>query len=287
MKLQFTNIFRTDETNIGDSYSTPTKYFDLPGNQKDIFKLEYDYTPPHENVIYGGGGLIGQMRPMSHVLRHQKSSNYRIYGWGLGEHMYICLDEQVQCIPPMNITYPGYIRSFDLLGIRDHHPHIYQAIPTARWVPCASCMHEAFDKEYKVKYDVVFFTHSTLPMNVIHGMPPETWDYPHKGNNEINFEETIEFIASGDIVVTNSYHGAYWATLLGKVVVVFPWCSKFYGLKHKPLYCPTTDWWKTIQDREQRQYKSSLGECREANINFHKELKEHILNSPRIFKIEV
>ena len=104
--------------------------------------------------------------------------------------MYICLDEQVQCIPPMNITYPGYIRSFDLLGIRDHHPHIYQAIPTARWVPCASCMHEAFDKEYKVKYDVVFFTHSTLPMNVIHGMPSETWDYPHKGNNEINFEAT-------------------------------------------------------------------------------------------------
>ena len=77
------------------------------------------------------------------------------------------------------------------------------------------------------------------------------------------------------------------ATLLGKVVVVFPWCSKFYGLKHKPLYCPTTDWWKTIQDKEQRQYKSSLEECREANINFHKELKEHILNSPRTFKIEV
>ena len=39
MELQFTNIFRTDETNIGDSYSTPTRYFDLPGNQKDIYKM--------------------------------------------------------------------------------------------------------------------------------------------------------------------------------------------------------------------------------------------------------
>ena len=50
---------------------------------------------------------------------------------------------------------------------------------------------------------------------------------------EFNLDEnkTIEFIGSGDVVVTNSYHGAYWATLLGKVVVAFPWASKFYGLK--------------------------------------------------------
>ena len=287
MELQFTNIFRTDETNIGDSYSTPTRYFDLPGNKKDIYKMKYDYKPPHENVIYGGGGFIGQFRPMSHVIKFQKNTNHRIYGWGLGEHTYVCLDEQTQCIPPMNITYPAYIRAFDLMGIRDHHSHLYHAIPHARWVPCASCMHEAFDKEYEVKHDIVFFTHAQLPMNIIHGMPKETWDYPHKANSEMNFEETIEFLGSGDIVITNSFHGAYWATLLGKVVCCFPWSSKFYGLKHQPLYCPTTDWWKTINEKEQRQYKSSLEECREANKKFHIELIEHAQNSPRTFKVEI
>ena len=287
MKLQFTNIFRTDETNIGDWYSTPTKYFDLPGNQKDIFKLNHDYMPEHENVIYGGGGLIGQFRPMPHVVKYQKNANYIIFGWGLGEHTYVCLDEQTQIIPPVNITYPAYVRDFDLLGIRDYHPDLYTSIPSSRWVPCASCMHEAFDKEYEVKQDVVFFLHGALPMNIIHGMPKETWDYPHKANSEMNFEETIEFLGSADVVVTNSFHGAYWGTLLGKVVIAFPWSSKFYGLKHKPLYCVTTDWWKCINEKEQRQYKSSLSECREANINFHKEVIEHVENIPRTFKVEI
>ena len=42
--------------------------------------MKYDYKPPHENVIYGGGGLIGQFRPMSHVIKFQKNTNHRIYG---------------------------------------------------------------------------------------------------------------------------------------------------------------------------------------------------------------
>jgi hypothetical protein len=144
--LKFTNIFRTDETNIGDWYSSPARYFDLPGNSKDIWKLDHGYEPEYENVIYGGGGLIGQMRPMGHTITNQKNGNYKVFGWGLGEHIYVSMDEQTQSIPPIDISYPFYIRKFDLLGIRDWYPGIYTAVPSARWVPCASCMHEAFDK---------------------------------------------------------------------------------------------------------------------------------------------
>lgn len=284
--LQFTNIFRTDETNIGDWYSSPAMYFDLPGNKKDIYKLDHEYIPPHENVIYGGGGLIGQMRPMGHVIVNQKNANRRIFGWGLGEHTYVSMDEQTQFIPQIDITYPFYVRKFDLLGIRDHYPMLYTSIPETRWVPCVSCMHEAFDKEYEVKHDVVFFTHQSLPMFLIHQMPKQTWDYPHMANdNTSTFEKAIEFIGSGDVVVTNSYHGAYWATLLGKVVVVFPWASKFYGLKHKPIFCPAPDWWKALNEKEQKQYKGSLEECRQANKDFHKELINHILNVPQSFSV--
>ena len=40
--LKFTNIFRADETNIGDWYSSPAMYFDLPGNTKDSW-VDKDY----------------------------------------------------------------------------------------------------------------------------------------------------------------------------------------------------------------------------------------------------
>ena len=283
--LKFTNIFRKDEDNVGDWYSTPTKYFHLPGESADIWQMDFEFMPQHENVIFGGGGLIGQMRPMGHVITNLKNENKRLYAWGLGEHIYISMDEQTQFIPPMDISYPFYIRKFDLLGIRDHYPNLYTAIPSARWVPCASCMHEAFDKEYEVKNDVAFFTHKQLPMGLIHMMPKQTWDYPHMWNdNKQTFEEVIEFLGSADVICTNSYHGAYWATLLGKVVVAFPWSSKFYGLKHRPLLCPAPDWLNAL-DREQKQYKSALEECREANVEFHKELINHILNVPISFTV--
>ena len=285
--LKFTNIFRADETNIGDWYSSPAMYFDLPGNTKDIWKLDHGYEPEHENVIYGGGGLIGQMRPMAHTITNQKNGNYKLFGWGLGEHTYVSMDEQTQSIPPIDISYPFYIRKFDLLGIRDWYPGIYTAVPSASWVPCASCMHEAFDKEYEVKNDIVFFTHQSLPMFVIHMMPKQTWDYPHMNNdNKQTFEEVIEFLGSADIVVTNSYHGAYWATLLGKVVVAFPWASKFHGLKHKPILCPAPDWWKKLNNSEHHQYKHALEECRQANKDFHLEMINYILNVPQTLKFE-
>ena len=56
MELQFTNIFRTDETNIGDSYSTPTKYFDLPGNQKEgtISRLHNNEDVPDGTCMVRG-----------------------------------------------------------------------------------------------------------------------------------------------------------------------------------------------------------------------------------------
>lgn len=283
--LKFTNIFRKDEDNVGDWYSSPAKYFHLPGETADIWQMDFEFMPQHDNVIFGGGGLIGQMRPMGHVITNLKNENKRLYAWGLGEHIYISMDEQTQFMPPMDISYPFYIRKFDLLGIRDHYPNLYTAIPSARWVPCASCMHEALDKEYEVKHDVAFFTHKQLPMGLIHMMPKQTWDYPHMWNdNNQTFEEVIEFLGSADVICTNSYHGAYWATLLGKVVVAFPWSSKFYGLKHRPLFCPAPDWLNAL-DREQRQYKGALEECREANVEFHKELINHILNVPTTFTV--
>lgn len=286
-ELKFTTIFRKDETNIGDWYSSPEQYFYLPGETVDIWQLNHEYVPETENIIYGGGGLIGGMRPMGHVITNQKNANKRIYGWGIGEHIYISLDEQTQFHPPVDISYPFYVRKFDLLGIRDWYPNLYTALPQTRWVPCSSCMHKAFDEEYEVKHDIAFFTHKNFPMHVVHMLPKDTWDYPHMTNDgENTFEEVINFLGSADVIITNSFHGAYWATLLGKVVICFPWSTKFYGLKHAPIMCPAPDWKKALNDKEQKQYKGALEECRQANKDFHVELINHILNTPQTFSVE-
>lgn len=36
----------------------------------------------------------------------------------------------------------------------------------------------------------------------------------------MDFNETVAFLGSSEVVLTTSYHGLYWATLLGRKVVV-------------------------------------------------------------------
>jgi len=48
-----------------------------------------------------------------------------------------------------------------------------------------------------------------------------------------NLKEILTVIKRHKTVITNSYHGAYWATLLGKKVIVKPWGTKFNYFKWK------------------------------------------------------
>jgi hypothetical protein len=279
-RIYTTNIYRSDETNIGDWYSAPNKYFDLGSHDADIWKMKTVYEPPHKNVIYGGGGLIGQMRPLSYMTQILKRQGYSHYGWGRGDHSYICLNEQLQYIPNTPIQYPACIRDFDLLGIRDDYKELRSVVKNVSWVPCASCMHKAFDVQYNIETEVVFFSHSTLPLNIVHGMPQETWNYPHLMNDESDFNKVIRHLASGEVIVTNSYHGAYWGTLLGRKVIAFPWCSKFWGFRHKPVLCKPQEWLQQI--KTPTTYPEAKEESREANINFYYKIIERIGNDKKL-----
>jgi len=67
-------------------------------------------------------------------------------------------------------------------------------------------------------------------------------------------------------VVTNSYHGAYWATLLGRRVVAIPNMSKMYRFKHAPVIGRAQDWRKLAALAVA--YPEALAECRAANLAF-------------------
>lgn len=270
----YTNIFRVDKTNIGDWYSSPNHYFPLNAEITDIWQLPVSYVPKYKNVIYGGGGLVGQMRPMTPVLYTLKQKGYNQFAWGLGDHSFISLDEQTQFIPQLSVVYPAYLRFFDLIGIRDYYKDLINALPQISWVPCVSCMDKLFDNKYDIKHDFVFYTHKTLPLNIVYGMSPETFQCPIMDNQETDLRKVIEFLGSGDTIITSSYHGAYWGLMLGRKVIAFPWCSKFYGLKTHPFFCKPQEWYqnkdKGIQDL------NLLSDAREANIKYFEKIQEFI-----------
>jgi len=88
-----------------------------------------------------------------------------------------------------------------------------------------------------------------------------------------DIENAIDFLASGAVVLTNTYHGAYWSMLLGrKTIVIDPWSTKFTNMKYEPALATRLDWERHIADA--RIYPDMLDECRAANRKFYAEVVE-------------
>ena len=119
-----------------------------------------------------------------------------------------------------------HLKDFSLIGSREKDSPL--------WVPCASCMSPLFDREYPITRESVTY------LNTRKG--PEG-----AFTNRLPFDEALAALGSAETVYTNSYHGLYWATLLGKEVIIDPKIGKpkFAKFHHK-----------------------TLEECREANIKF-------------------
>ncbi|MGB0843298.1 MAG: hypothetical protein ACPGVN_00975 [Alphaproteobacteria bacterium] len=61
-------------------------------------------------------------------------------------------------------------------------------------------------------------------------------------NGGSSAQAAIDFIGSGKTVVTSSYHGVYWAQLLGRKVVCLPYNNKFETFQHQPTFADETNW---------------------------------------------
>ena len=278
---KLTNYHVLDPTNVGDLLSSPLQYFDFPGyscQTQDIRNFDPD-SVKNSHIIIGGGGLLyKRFLPQIQSLCTTQGVGKRIL-WGVGQQSYGC-DKSV-LDPPFN--YDAYTAHSDLVGIRDDKmPH--------DWVPCVSCMHPAFDKPRTIKHEVVAFSHKKFQIN-IPGIPRMT-------NENSDLEEVLGFLGSGNTILTSSFHGAYWGTLLGRRVLAFPFSSKFFTLRHQPnLYivnkwsrvrwrlsalgkelwtfrykgnihsCDTKNWRQHLSKCQA--YPQSLAECRERNRWFY------------------
>ena len=117
-----------------------------------------------------------------------------------------------------------------------------------------------YDRQYEITEE--FVVYENLLCSPIHIAGFNKLD-----NTETNLEKVLCFLGSANTVLTSSYHGAYWATLLGRnVIIVNPFSSKFFGFKHTHPIVDESNW--KAKQKEVRSYPEALEECRRANVEF-------------------
>lgn len=253
------NIYRHITTNTGDMYSSPCLYFDWLKNAEkiDIYmeKVSEVITNVDKKVlILGGGGLITNKDFKKSLDWIGKSRFKKKIVWGAGHNTHD--QNEFRNSDP-------FLEMFDLVGIRDFGTKY-------EWVPCASCMHEAFNKIYPIKNEIVVYEHKNFPLMIT--------SYPKRNNKSGDLAETLSFLGSGKTVITNTYHGVYWTTLLQrKVILIEPFSTKFNSFKHSPAISNR----KNFKDylNTAKIYPNALSECRKANMNFALKVKRMLRDS--------
>jgi len=240
---------RKHRGNAGDFYCNPSRYFDFNPTSVPIqLQRNPRYTvtdAKDKTVIIGGGGLIHPTftEDINQIVRQQPA---KLIVWGIGSNYDVNKDR----------GYPDWIDKADMLGLRDYNAGV------GEYLPCATCMNPSFDNTYKVTHDKVYYLHASKEKPNV--------DAPVLTNKAKDIYRIISFLASGETVVTNSYHGAYWAMLLGRNVQVVPWSTKFTTFKYPPVMLESIH---EVSNDTMTIPASYLEECRELNKNFYERFK--------------
>lgn len=247
MPLKILGVHYRDTKNIGDKYCHPLDYFSYERSMDDVtVKCDVRNIPDDidRDVVIIGGGAIA--RHCTELIEAYPTAIH--VAWGIG-----ITRKDMSVVN--SATHEKFSRGYKLYGCRD-----YRA--TDFYVPCASCMHPLFDVESAPVHDVVVYGHAgKMPLKD----EAEKLSLPYMENNDKSgFYGAINFLASGSTVVTSSYHGAYWATLLGKKVAVIPFGSKFYSLRNLPPFV------ESVRDgvEQAKSFPSALIETRGITLHF-------------------
>ena len=239
------NVFHHDAKNIGDRASGPTDYF-FPklGLKKNLKRLDLS----EEKIVFGGGSLFSQVEGFIDDVR----PNQTLVAWGLGIPERGFNDEAVNRVAS----------KFELFGTRN-----FDWSDQLDYVPCASCMLPVFDQIKAPTTDIVIFAHRRKVQDLY---CPE--EFPLLTNDCDNIEEAVDFISQGQTVVTSSYHGVYWAQLMGRKVVCVPYGSKFNTFKQQPIFAQADSWTNTMGTVQI--HSPTLDECRSLNRKFAAKVKQ-------------
>ena len=248
--MTLTLLHLRDTPNIGDRWCSPFDWFDWPMGTtvRDLRKPGEDY----DVGIYGGGKIFGELGPSPGISR--KPGNIHI-AWGVST-----LQKW-----PISLKYSRSRGLCDLVGSRDRGDKRYL------YAPCSSCMAPHFDNPPAPIHETVFYYHAWKTDRQGIALRDEI---PVWANNSGSLDEALSFIASGHTVVSNSYHGVYWALLMGRRVVCLPFSNKF-SQYHLPPYYSTAEAWFTDRYKGLA-WPEMLSECRASTKSFKARVEELI-----------
>lgn len=256
MKILFQHLRETD--NIGDRWCSPYDYYDWSCLESSFFESVSvkDVNVPtdidYDVGIYGGGKIFGSLVRAPGVLKRGRRLHV---AWGVGT-------TRKQRISWRHMR-AGFL--MNLVGSRDYGHDNYH------FAPCVSCLSPLFDINYDKKNETVFYYHDVKVGEASFDVPPEV---PRMSNHSASLSEAIRFLGSGNTIITNSYHGAYWGLLLGRRVVCVPFSSKFFYFRLKPFYASPENCYRE-RHRAIRQ-PEMLGLCREATNVFRLEVHKTV-----------
>lgn len=246
------NLHRLDWNNLGDQACSPCHYFKELRNVRHV-DMDVEW-PEADTYILGGGGVLHGKWPEK--IKRLVDGGKRVIAWGIGLNNHDAAE----------FIYPQFIDRFLAIGIRDYgNPWHY--------VPCPSCLHPAFDRmaNTKPRRPYAIYEHRLFPIPIYDKIPRLQNRQPFEF-----FEEAIRFLAHAETIVTNTFHGAYWAMLLGRKVVIFrPYSTRFHGFKVNPP-CADLDDWDMQAELAPLPPAGYLEECRRLNMEFFGAVK-HLL----------
>lgn len=265
------NLHVSKTENAGDYWCGPHHYYeDL--NAQSLHIYDYYKDDPevrqgfsdslrNNSIIIGGGGLFNRncFAFALDLCAHLAEMGKKTVVWGTGHNSK--KPNEFGNIKAYNID-PSI---FGLVGMRDYGL-------TDNYLPCVSCKHTLFDKQYNISEEVGVVLHWESDRQ---GIPFELKGLPYL-TNKATIEQLVDFIGKHETLITDSYHVMYWSTMLERQVVTIPNSSKFYDFKYPPIITTFADC--LTQVKNAKRYTGVLEESRELNDNFHRQTLEYLNN---------
>ncbi len=259
--IQF--LFRADKTNVGDWWCVPVRYFPFKPNKVGDITDQSIVLNDIDTLIIGGGGIGSEyFKPFLHRIKKANIENTVLWGAGVDVEV-----KKTKILTSKKVDlYGDYFNFIKDVGIR-----VYSSPQKFRYVPCVSCMNNLFFKYREVKPKNLICVYNHKRVGLFNKEDKEK--YPSLDNSGNNLEEKLNFLANCEYVITNTYHGVYWATLLERKVIVLPFKSGLFSFKYPPVYCFDGN----INDdllNKAKVYNGSLEEARKLNFEFYKYLAD-------------
>ena len=268
-KIHFIN--RIDKNNVGDWYCSPLPYYFDFFKQFSVIRHDIDFInfmsiEKNDLVILGGSGLFDVTASFNSAINKILDRCDNVIAWSAGFNTHNNLWNNGANFPAINFD------KFSVCSIRDfNHPSNFE------WLPCPSV--KALEKYKNLDLPVIrkigVIEHKDISLKIL-----DRYDHI---NNSSTFEEIVNFIISSEVIITNSYHCAYWTMLLEKkCIVANSFSSKFDFFKYKPEFLCFTDGVpieslnKKIEELAEKAqiYKNCLNEALDLNDAFFERVKK-------------